>query len=222
MRDLPIGIFGGTFDPIHYGHLRTALELLETLELAQVRFIPCCIPAHRGLPGVTATQRLTLVRLALHNQPKLIADDRELCRPGPSYTEDTLASLREEFGAQVPLCLIVGSDAFRELHTWKNWQHLTDLAHIVVMQRPGVSQNIVPELETFIAPRLTEQALELHCKPAGSVLFQPVTQLNISATLIRNRLAQGKSPRYLLPDAVLDYIHQQALYRAPPTSELTH
>ena len=213
----PIGILGGTFDPIHYGHLRPALELLEALELAEVRFIPCRIPAHRATPRVTAEQRLALVRLATVGQPGFVADDRELCREGPSYMVDTLASLREDFGDDTPLCLILGTDAFRELHTWHRWQDLSHLAHIVVMQRPGVLQPCPPVLEEFMTPRVAYDALALRWKPAGGILFQPVTQLNISATQIRALLARGQSPRYLLPEAVLATIHDRALYRPLPT-----
>ena len=216
MAPHPIGVLGGTFDPIHYGHLRTAPELLETLELAEVRFIPCRIPAHRGLPQVTAEQRMALVRLAMDGQPGFIADDRELHREGTSYMVDTLASLREDAGPETPLCLIVGTDAFRELHTWHRWRELTDWAHIVVMQRPGILQPLPAILETFMTPRVIYDALALRRKPAGGILFQPVTQLNISATQIRALLAHGQSPRYLLPEAVLAYIHDRALYRTLP------
>ena len=123
----PVGVLGGTFDPIHYGHLRPALELLETLELSEVRFIPCRIPAHRGAPSITAEQRLELVRLAIIGQPGFVADGRELRRAGPSYMVDTLVALRQELG-DTPLCLILGSDAFQALTTWHRWQALTDLA----------------------------------------------------------------------------------------------
>ena len=214
MTPYPIGILGGTFDPIHHGHLRTALELLETLELAEVRFSPCRIPAHRGSPQVTAEQRLALVRLALDDQPGFVADDRELRREGTSYMVDTLASLREDVGPETPLCLIVGADAFRELHTWRRWRELTHWAHIVVMQRPGVRQPLPSVLETFINPRLIDDALALRQQPAGGILFQSVTQLDISATQIRALLAHGQSPRYLLPEAALAYIHDGALYRS--------
>jgi nicotinate-nucleotide adenylyltransferase len=213
-----MGILGGTFDPIHYGHLRTALELLETLELAEMRFIPCRVPAHRGLPQVTAEQRMALVRLAMEGQPGFVADDRELRREGTSYMVDTLASLREDFGPETPLCLIVGTDAFRELHTWHRWRELTDWAHIVVMQRPGILQPLPPVLETFMNPRVIYDGLALRRKSAGSILFQPVTQLNISATQIRALLAHGQSPRYLLPEAVLASIHDRSLYRSLPAS----
>ncbi|MCP5159852.1 MAG: nicotinate-nucleotide adenylyltransferase [Gammaproteobacteria bacterium] len=210
----PIGVLGGTFDPIHYGHLRPALELLEALELAEVRFIPCRIPAHRGTPQVTAEQRLALVQLAMAGQAGFVADDRELRREGTSYMVDTLASLREDFGQATPLCLIVGADAFRALPTWSRWQDLAELAHIVVMRRPGVAQQLPLPLEAWLAPRMTHDAWALHSKPAGAILFQPVTQLDISATQIRALLARGQSPRYLLPEAVLADIHDRMLYRS--------
>jgi nicotinate-nucleotide adenylyltransferase len=211
-----VGVLGGTFDPIHFGHLRPALELLETLELGEIRFVPCRIPAHRAAPSITAEQRLELVRLATAEQPGFAADDRELRRAGPSYMVDTLASLREEVG-DTPLCLIVGTDAFRELHTWRRWQELTDLAHIVVMRRPGPSQPLPPPLDAFATPRVVCDSLALRERPAGGILFQAITQLDISATQIRALLARGQSPRYLLPEAVLAYIQDRGLYRLPPS-----
>ncbi len=209
----PIGILGGTFDPIHYGQLRPALALLEELELAEIRFVPCRIPAHRGTPLISAEQRLALVQLATAGQAGFVSDDRELRREGLSYMVDTLAALRGDFGDETPLCLIVGADAFRELHTWRRWQELPNLAHIVVMQRPGLLKPLAPALDAFTTPRLIHDRFALQRKPAGGILFQTVTQLDISATRIRTLLARGQSPRYLLPEAVLAYIHAQALYR---------
>ena len=216
MVSSPVGILGGTFDPIHYGHLRPALELLQTLELAEVRFVPCRIPAHRGTPLVTAEQRLALVRLAIAGQPGFVADNRELRREGTSYMFDTLTSLREELGDETPLVLIVGADAFRDLPTWHRWRELTGLAHIVVMQRPGAAQSLPSTLAEFVTPRVAHDPAALRQKPAGGVLFQAVTQLDISATQIRALLARGQSPRYLLPDPVLAFIHDRALYRPLP------
>jgi len=210
----PLGILGGTFDPIHYGHLRPALELLETLQLAEVRFVPCRIPAHRSTPQVTAQQRLALVQLAVADQPGFVADDRELRREGASYMVDTLASLRADFGQKTPLCLIVGADAFQGLQTWNRWQDVAQLAHIVVMQRPGASQPLPPMLEEWTASRRIQDVFALRGKPAGSILFQLVTQLDISATHIRALLARGQSPRYLLPEAVLASIVDQGFYRS--------
>lgn len=220
MASGPVGIFGGTFDPIHYGHLRPALEVLQALRLAEIRFVPCRMPAHRATPQVTAEQRLALVQLALDDQLGFVADDRELRRAGPSYMVDTLASLRAEIGEAKPLCLILGSDAFRELSTWHRWQDLTGQAHLVVMQRPGPVAPLPQVLENFITPRLVTDAMALHRQPVGCVLFQPVTPLGISATQIRALLAGGQSPRYLLPEAVLARIHKQALYQALPAPRL--
>ena len=212
----PIGILGGTFDPIHYGHLRPALEMLETLQLAEVRFIPCRIPAHRATPLITAEQRLTLVQRSIADQPGFVADDRELRRDGPSYMVDTLASLRDDLGDDIPLCLILGADAFRGLPSWHRWQQLSELAHIVVMQRPGALSSLPPVLEELIALRAIQDSVALCRKPAGNILFQWVTQLHISATQIRALLGHGQSPRYLLPEAALAYIHDRALYRSWP------
>lgn len=215
MRSRPVGVLGGTFDPIHHGHLRPALEVLDALGLAEVRFVPCRIPAHRATPSVSAEQRLELVRLATAEQPGFAADDRELRRPGPSYMIDTLASLRAELG-DTPLALLLGTDAFRELATWRRWRELTDLAHLVVMRRPGPDQPLPPPLDAFAVPRLVDDPATLWRRPAGGILIQPITQLAISATRIRALLARGLSPRYLLPDAVLARIRDRGLYRLPP------
>lgn len=198
-----VGVLGGTFDPIHYGHLRPALEVMEALRLAQIRFIPCQIPAHRGAPTMSAAQRLALVQLAVAGQPGFVADDRELRRAGVSYMWDTLASLRAEIGMATPLCLLIGADAFQALPTWHRWRELSDLAHFVVMQRPGAADGLPPELATLVALRQVPQAAALRQAAAGGFLWQPVTQLDISATRIRALLAAGQSVRYLLPEAVL-------------------
>ena len=132
----PVGVFGGTFDPIHYGHLRTAFELLQALRLAEVRFIPCSDPPHRGKTYASAAERLRMVALAIDGQEGFVADDRELARGGPSYSIDTLLTLREEF-PQRSLGLILGMDAFLGLHTWYRWDEILDVAHIVVAHRPG-------------------------------------------------------------------------------------
>lgn len=215
-RSQPIGILGGTFDPIHYGHLRPALEVLDALQLAEVRFIPCRIPAHRATPQITAEQRLALAQLATAGQPGFVVDDRELRREGPSYMVDTLASLRADCGDDAPLCLILGMDAFRNVPTWYRWQDLSHLAHIIVMQRPDAAQPLPPVLAEFINSRTIQDVGALRQTPAGGILFQSVTQLSISATQIRTLLAHGQSPRYLLPEVALAYIHDQALYQAQP------
>ena len=214
----PIGILGGTFDPIHFGHLRLAQEALEQCNLAAVRFIPSGTPPHRNVPYANAQQRLNMVRLALQGNPAFVLDEREINRTNPCYTVHTLTALRTELGAQQPLCLLVGGDAFLLLHTWHEWKQLFGLAHIVVMQRAGglplgnaMSKADIALQHEYHA-RLAPAPRVLHESPAGIILVADMHALEISATDIRRRCAEGKSIRYLLPDAVADYIQSQQLY----------
>ena len=215
----PIGILGGTFDPVHFGHLRLAQELAEGLALSEARFIPAGLPPHRTPPFASPQQRLEMVRLGIAGNPLFPLDEREIFKPTPSYTVETLLDLRRELGAMQPLCLFMGADAFLGLTAWHRWRELFDLAHIVVAQRPGVS-GITRSAATLPAGlleelnrRLTNEPEALRDKPSGAVLVHPVTALDISATQIRCDLAAGLSPRYLLPDAVLDYIQTNGLYK---------
>ncbi len=214
----PIGILGGTFDPIHNGHLRLAQEALEQCNLAAVRFIPSGTPPHRNTPYTNAQQRLDMVRLALQGNSAFTIDEREVHRNDPCYTVNTLTSLRTELGAQQPLCLLMGGDAFLLLHTWHEWKQLFELAHIVVMQRAGGRPlgNAMNEADTFLRSeyhaRLAPAPRVLHESPAGTILVADMPALEISATDIRRRCAEGKSTRYLLPDAVADYIQSHQLY----------
>lgn len=209
-----IGVLGGTFDPIHYGHLRPALEALEGLKLAEVRLVPCHQPVHRGSPGATPEQRLAMLTEAIADQPGLVADRRELLRAGPSYMVDTLRSLRGELG-DIPLCLLLGADAFEEFHRWRRWLEIPELAHLVILQRPGTVPSRPSVLKKLIAKRRLSRTEALIERPAGGLLFKPVTQLAISATQIRRLLAEGNSPRYLLPESVLAFIHRHHLYQPP-------
>lgn len=210
----PVAVLGGTFDPIHNAHLRTALELLDTLDLAEVRFVPVGQPPHRDPPAVSADRRLAMVKLAIAGQPGFVADDRELRRPGPSYMVETLESLRAELGDDIPLCLVLGTDAFDHLHRWHRWQALPELAHLVVVHRPGAAMPLAEALGELLLERKLHHPEDLGRRPAGGVLLHPVTQLDIAATAIREGLARGLSPRYLLPESVLDYIRQHGLYRS--------
>ena len=176
----PVGILGGTFDPVHHGHLRIALEVLEELELAQVRFIPCRQPAHRGQPVATPAQRWLLLQQAIAGQPEFIADDRELRREGPSYMVDTLASLRAGMGA-TPLCLLLGRDAFNDLPGWHRWRNILELTHLIVLERPGAAPTPSGELSQLLECHRLDHPGALREKTAGGILFQPVTQLAISA-----------------------------------------
>lgn len=207
-----IGIFGGTFDPIHFGHLRPALEILETLMLDEMRFVPAHITPHRDQPGRSSEDRAEMVALAIRDQPGFVLDTCELERQRPSYTVETLALMRERFGQQAPLVLTMGSDAFDRLPGWYQWERLLQLAHIVVMARPGDFAISTRFPVGYLDAHLTVAVEDLRKQPAGSILRVPVTQLDISATKIRAALAQGSSVRYLLPDALLDHIHSHHLY----------
>jgi nicotinate-nucleotide adenylyltransferase len=204
-----IGIFGGTFDPIHYGHLRSALEVQEIFRLTQVRLIPSAQPPHRLQPLASAALRLQMLELAIKNQPRFVADDRELQRTGRSYMVDTLQSLRHDFPEQ-SLLLFMGSDAFNTLTNWHRWQDIFTYAHIVVLTRPGF---VIQALDDFFTPRLTTEKQLLADYKAGKLVFQSVTQLDISATAIRQCIAEGKNPGFLLPDAVIMAIKQNQLYQ---------
>lgn len=207
-----IGILGGTFDPVHFGHLRPALEVREALQLAELRLIPSNVPPHRPGPVASPTQRLAMLRAAVGDTPHFIIDERELERDGPSYTIDTLESLRHELGS-ISLCLLIGMDAFLGLPDWHRWQELIDHCHMVVMTRPGAELPGSGELAGFVERHRALDAAVLAAKPAGHVLFQPVTRLEISATRIRQLLAAGGSVRFLLPDAARAIVKREGLYR---------
>jgi nicotinate-nucleotide adenylyltransferase len=211
-----IGIFGGTFDPIHYGHLRTAFELLGALRLAEVRLVPAARPPHRGAPVCDAGRRLEMLRAAASEQPGFVVDDRELRREGPSYTVTTLRELRAE-APERPLCLIVGMDAFLGLPGWHEWRALLDLAHVVVAHRPGWSAPADGPLGELLAERATDRVEDLHAAPTGRIHVRAVTQLEISSTALRELIVAGHDPRYLLPDAVRAIIRGTGCYQPPPT-----
>jgi nicotinate-nucleotide adenylyltransferase len=210
----PIGIFGGTFDPIHFGHLRLAEEMAEAIGLDQVLFIPAGQPPHRGVPRIAAAHRLEMVRRAIAGNSRFGLDACEVTSPRPNYTVDTLTALRAELGDEQPLWLLMGADAFLGLPSWHEWRRLFDLAHIAVAARPGarlMQSDAMPDsLKHEVSQRQVADGSA--AGPAGSVLLRQMTPLDISATAIRDTLARRGSVRYLLPDAVLDYIHEQNLY----------
>jgi len=211
-----LGLFGGTFDPVHYGHLRLAEEARQCLGLAAVHWIPAGQPGHRAAPEVTATHRLDMVRLAVAGNPAFRVDDAEVIAAGPSYTVPTLERLRRVHGGQQPLVLLLGADAFAGLPNWHRWRELFELTHIAVSHRPGfpVDAATLPDaLAAEFRRRQIADPTRMAAVPAGAITTFTMTQLDISATRIRHFLAQGKSPRYLLPEAVIDYIDQHHLYR---------
>ncbi len=216
-----VGIFGGTFDPVHIGHLRTAVELREHLGLDELHLMPSARPPHREQPGVSAEQRLAMLRLAIGgatpggslNCEGLLADDRELRREGLSYTVETLVQLRSELGGDIALCLCIGMDSLVNLHTWQRWQELSDYAHIVVAARPGWHLPEAGPVAQWLVGRYTDDVQLLSHSPSGRVLVETMTLLPVSSTKIRENLAAGHSIRYLVPDTVIQYIHQHGLYK---------
>ena len=209
----PIGILGGTFDPVHCGHLRIALDALQILGLQEVRLMPCRQSPLRDEPQVTAAQRMAMLEAAIAGEPGLVADGRELQREGPSFSVDTLQTLREDY-PDAPLCLIVGMDAFIDFSKWKDWQQIFTLAHVVVVQRPGSELQLTNiTLQNEFEQRRCQQADELASDKAGRIFLLEATRLEISATQVRALVAAGNSARYLLPDSVWQYIQQHRLYQ---------
>lgn len=211
----PIGIYGGTFDPIHYGHLRTALELKLALELAQVHFVPCANPPHRGAPMTDGALRLKMVEAAIRGAPSFVVDSRELRRDGLSYTVDTLASFRAEYAGR-SLCLLLGMDAFLGLPQWHRWRELFDLAHVVVAHRPGWKAPEVGTLGEVLRERRSADPRELARSPAGRVHVRPVTQLEISSTDLRASIRARVDPMFLMPDSVRQIILDTECYAENP------
>jgi nicotinate-nucleotide adenylyltransferase len=203
-----IGILGGTFDPVHYGHLRPAIDVAQTLGLDHVRLIPSAQPPHRDAPLANAKQRATLLELAVKAAPELEVDTRELSREGPSYTIDTLRSLRDDF-PEHPLYLLLGTDAFLGLSKWYQWEDLLNYANIAVMQRPEEALSVPATMQGWFDTHYTDS---IEPSLNGKILALPVTQLAISATQIRALFEQGQSPQYLLPDSVIQLIEMLGLY----------
>ncbi len=205
-----IGILGGTFDPIHFGHLRPALDVAEQLGLEGIHLIPSARPPHRSEPQATPEQRLTMLQLAVKNNPQFVVDDREMHREGNSYTVDTLASLRQDF-PESPLYLMLGTDAFSHIQTWHRWQELLELAHIVVMQRADEPLTMPNEMTDWYQQHQAKEGDENQL--AGKIWPVHVTQLAISATDIRKKIRNNLNPQYLLPDAVIQLIGMLGLYK---------
>lgn len=213
-------IYGGTFDPVHHGHLRLALEISDRLGVDCVSLVPCHIPPHRGQPGASSEQRLELLRLAVADEPQLRIDDRELTRDGASYTADTLRQLRAELGPDEPLVMVVGTDAFAGFDRWREWQTIPDLAHVVVVRRPGPALSASGEPARLLAEHGVESPEVLHGSPCGHFLELDPPLLDISATGIRERIGQCRSPRYLMPDSVWTEIRRLGLYGACPDGNI--
>ena len=213
-----IGILGGTFDPVHFGHLRPALEIQQLLGLEEVRLVPCNIPPHRPQPLASREQRLAMLQAAVGEHPVFRIDTREFDREGPSYMLDTLKSFREEMAA-TGLCLLLGMDSFLSLPAWHRWRELIDYCHIVVMTRPGSVLPDEGEVADFIGQYRVMDAARLQTRTAGMLWFHAVTVLDISGTQIRKLLATGKDAGFLMPREVLDMIIREGLYAAGSKNE---
>ncbi|MGY3957977.1 nicotinate-nucleotide adenylyltransferase [Aeromonas popoffii] len=209
----PIGLLGGTFDPIHIGHLRPAIEARDAIGLAEIRLIPNHIPPHRANPFCSSEQRLAMVKLAAAENAGFVVDERELKRDKPSYTIDTLIELRHEL-PDTPLCFLMGMDSLLGLPGWHRWQELLDHAHLVVSVRPGWRPDYPGEVAELLARHHTTDATALHQRLAGHIWLADNQPIELSATRLRALLAAGEDPRYLLPPSVADYIRQQGLYPA--------
>jgi nicotinate-nucleotide adenylyltransferase len=207
-----VGVFGGTFNPVHYGHLRSALELVERLQLEQLRLMPSASPPHRDAPECSAERRAAMVELAVSGEPRLVCDAREMQRPGKSYTIDSLIELRGELGTRQGLCMVLGCDAVQDIATWHRWQELLDWAHIVIIARPGWQLPRAGKLAQWLKAHQLESPELLRQRPCGGIVIEELRPLAISSTEIRDLLASGRSARYLMPQSVLDYIQTHTLY----------
>jgi nicotinate-nucleotide adenylyltransferase len=206
-----MALFGGTFDPVHYGHLRCADEARQKLGLKNLYLLPAGSPPLRGVPQASATQRLDMLQLACAEFPLLLIDDRETRRSGPSYMVDTLQELRASL-ADRPLLLLIGQDAANLLHRWHHWQRLFELANIVILTRPGAHSDYPRELAQQIQPRSVSAVQQLSESSAGAVLQLEVESIDVSASKIKHLIRSGRSPGSMLPAAVLEYINENRLY----------
>ena len=206
-----IAILGGTFDPVHNGHIACAEALYDALAVEQVLLIPSAQPPHRNEPHASAVERLAMLQLAVASHPHLSADDRELRREGKSFTVDTLTELRAEHPG-VPIYFALGQDAFDKLHEWHRWSALSDYAHLVVLARPGYDDHIPAELDPWASPRLVGEPRCLASCTHGRIAFARVASVDVSATEIRAGCSVGKLPRSAIPDVVCDYIEANHLY----------
>ncbi len=207
----PIGILGGTFDPIHYGHLAIAKFLLQHCPLSEIQFIPCLSPPHRQAPEAGAEHRLQMVRLAIKDHEGWVANDIDYKRPAPSYMIDTLSLLKKQY-SQTPLCLILGMDAFGLFNHWRQWQEILSLAHLIVVNRPGFNLTAEDWSQELLSHSQVQSCHELSQHGSGKIFIQTMPPSFISATEIRHQIPSSQAEQ--LPPAVLNYIKQHHLYRA--------
>ncbi|WP_100159416.1 nicotinate-nucleotide adenylyltransferase [Proteus columbae] len=209
-----IALYGGTFDPIHYGHLRPVEALSGLIGLKEVIWLPNNIPPHRPQPEASSQQRLEMVRLALEPYSSFKVDVRELEKPTPSYTIETLRDFRKEIGDKQPLAFIIGQDSLLSISTWHQWNELLNVCHLLVCARPGYQTHFEnTQMQTWLTQHQTKQQEDIHCLPSGKIFLADTPLYNISATDIRARHKAGLNCHDLLPNSVEDYIRQQQLYK---------
>ncbi len=212
-----VGIYGGTFDPIHYGHLRIAEELLDIIGLKRIIFVPSGAPRLRAVPVAARNHRATMVRLAIQDNDMFTLDEREISRSGISTTVESLREYQYELGKNTALCFILGIDAFIKINQWRMWQELFTLCHMVIVGRPGYTsindhQDLPADVRREFVSRRVLRASDLGLQPNGFIYTAQTSLLEISASHIRSLIVTGKSIRYLLPDNVSDYIKSNYLY----------
>lgn len=205
-------LFGGTFDPIHYGHLHPVAALAQQIGLQQITLLPNNVPPHRPQPKASATQRVAMIKLAITDQWLFHLDERELKRAAPSWTVETLSELRKEYTPQQPLAFIIGQDSLLSLHTWHRWQKLLSLCHLLVCKRPGYPVQMPNNQQQWLDEHLTHEIATLHNTPAGKIFLADTPYISISASEIRQRCLLGDSLDNLLPSSVIAYIEREKLY----------
>ena len=212
-----VGIFGGTFDPIHYGHLRIAEEIVKTVGLQKLYFVPAGMPRLRHSPVASPQHRVEIVRLAIQKNPDFVLDEREINRGGVSYSIDTVREFKQEFGEEIRLCFVLGADAFINLPEWNNWKELFNLCHFIVSTRPGYTLTLIKELlskelREECSQRWVSNTESLRKDTSGLIFIASTTMLDISATSIRAHIADGRSVRHLIPSVTVNYISENKLY----------
>ncbi|UVW35711.1 nicotinate-nucleotide adenylyltransferase [SAR92 clade bacterium H455] len=212
VNNMSVAIFGGTFNPVHFGHLRIAIELVELLGVDSLHMTPCSLPPHREALTVSAEQRMAMLQIALADYPQLVADDIELRRGGTTYTIDTLRQIRQQIGNDTPLYLCVGVDVLITLESWQEWQQLRDYCHLVISARPGYELPTSGALANWINQHRCDDLPQLKQCSAGKLYFCDTTRLAISSTQIRDKIKHGDAIDFLTPAAVVNYIHQYDLY----------
>ena len=209
---MSIGLFGGTFDPVHNGHLKIASEMLRLLNLTELRFVPCAFPSHRNTPVVSPEERAAMIELAIEIEPRFVCDRREISRMTTSYTIDTLAEVREELGVHSTIVFLMGCDALMAINKWKSWSSLLNFAHLVIVDRPGWSREFPSDVGEWIKINRASAVIELQRSPHGLIYLTSSDALDISSTEVRRILGCGGAAQDILPVSVRKFAVENKLY----------